>query len=87
MTATNDEACAILRDICDSGKLEHTKEVCESDAVVMNQHGALAYANGNEELARKRRERKELVLGLNGHDSHSLAEANAIIDGPASAAD
>jgi len=82
MTKTKEEACEILRDICDSGKLRHTKKVCKSSDVVMHQNGSLTYANGNQQKTRLSRKRKELVLGLNGRDSYSLAEANAIIQLP-----
>lgn len=79
MTATGDEACDILRDVFDSGKLQHTKQVCEGDDVVMRPNGSLAFVYETSGDIQTHRHRKELVLGLNGHDAHSLAEANRIL--------
>lgn len=79
--ATNqkDEQMAVLKELCSNDALPKTREVVEQEDVVMKHNGSLAYANGNPKETELRRRRKELVLGMNGCDEHTLEEANDIL--------
>lgn len=84
-----EQLCSLLTDAEDAF-LEKTAETIQSDSVVMEEDGSFRYkklshrnsgstwlSEKQEELARKR---KELVLGLDSFNEHSLSEANRIID-------
>lgn len=69
-----------LQRVCKKNCLTKTKEEFERKTVVMDRDGHLVYVDerraGSVTVKRKR---KELVLGLNGFEQHTLEEANDII--------
>lgn len=63
-----------------NGSLPQTREVVEQDDVIMDSDGSFSYANSPPREGVLGRRRKELVLGLNGFEEHSLEEANRLIN-------
>lgn len=90
-TQAQEKSCEELCSLLDGSDefLSRTTETIQSDSVVMEEDGSLRYRNlshdnhsswleeRREELNKKR---KELVLGINDFDKHSLSEANQKID-------
>lgn len=60
-------------------RLPQVCEVVEQEDVVMYPDGSLQYTSGGKKKSLLRKKRKELVLGINGFEEHSLSEANEII--------
>lgn len=73
-------AVLTLQEVCSTESLDNTKDILEQCNVVMEADGTVEFACGHDITKSLKRHRKNLVLGLDGHDQHSLEEANKIIE-------
>lgn len=77
-----EERTEMLQDVChDEGLcLPYARDELLRDNVVMNEGGDVIYApEFDSRSIELQRNRKELVLGLAGYETHTLEEANEIL--------
>lgn len=80
--ALSAERAEVLQDVCNgSTKLEHTREICSRDEVVMDERGNLLPRENVTQNTILMQYRKDLVLGTSDRwDQHPLDEANEILE-------
>lgn len=86
MTSANEDNVSDVKRMIKNGKLPHMNEAYKSEDVIMDENGYLHTRRGTPEsdFDQKRQElgwvRKNLVLGFNQHEEHTLKQANKIIE-------